>query len=417
MRRHVRAFVLFAIASIPVHAQTAGEYLVTYASSLGGPAAAITHQGYLTDLLPRGTGFVPYDLTMDRDNEKILLVGASGRDDSIVRLWRSGFAQRVNAFTRVGIVDSIALDQDGHFVVSATKGMMRIVTNRTVDSIVPIGPAIVDATSLTVDLDTGDYLATTSPRNGTGALLRIDRNTFAVTTLVPNLGDAQAVKVEPSTGHFVVATRTAPPIRVYDRALRPVRTLALAITPSDLEISDDTGHYHVIEGSGVQPNGSSVRTITPQGVTIRSLAFGAYPRNPTFTGLAIRGSRNVAVAPAEPLLGGRYFIPVDVSFPSFAPGTSYQILASILGRRPGVPLPGGRRLNLAPDAVTAQLLAQGELLGVTRDFRGTLDVDSRAQGTMTFPANTPSGIRIFVTAVALRGSNLGIGNTAVAVTL
>jgi hypothetical protein len=87
---------------------------------------------------------------------------------------------------------------------------------------------------------------------------------------------------------------------------------------------------------------------------------------------------------------------VQFSFPHL-PGAFYLAMMS-LALRPGIALPGGLVLNLAPDALL--LASIGGIPGITTGFAGALDGSGRATGSITLPPGFPPGIRIFVSAVA-----------------
>jgi hypothetical protein len=122
------------------------------------------------------------------------------------------------------------------------------------------------------------------------------------------------------------------------------------------------------------------------------------------------GSRKVSGSGAA-TPGSSYTI--RFAFPS-SPGAAYLAVMST-GLRPGLPLPdsSGRVINLD---FTSPLfgLSLGGIPGITTGFTGTLSPSGTASGTIAIPPGFPSGLRLFVSAVAVNGafpSGLETANT------
>jgi hypothetical protein len=114
-----------------------------------------------------------------------------------------------------------------------------------------------------------------------------------------------------------------------------------------------------------------------------------YPR-----GVTVAGIRHLCGL-TGPTPGGRYTM--LVSSPT-EPGVAYVVALSA-APRPGIPLPGGRRIQLVPDALFFQSLTNA---GIFRGFQGVLNGQGEAQATVNVP-RIPGlrGFRFFASAVTL----------------
>jgi hypothetical protein len=234
----------------------------------------------------------------------------------------------------------------------------------------------------TIDHDTGDYVTVLFYE---GSVLRINRVSHSVTTLVAGLGNVSGVDFEPRTGSFVVTRFNLPGGVLRVSAAGSVTTIASVNNANGVKVDDATGNLLVCNTNG------SVSLLTPAGVVLTTRAFAV---SHNFSGVELYGSRKVSGS--GPLTGGAPHT-VDFSFPGL-PGAAY-VAAMSLAERPGIPLPDGRVINLAIDPLLQ--ISIGVLPGITTGFAGALDGQARATGTITLPAGFPAGVRFFVSAAAL----------------
>jgi len=92
-----------------------------------------------------------------------------------------------------------------------------------------------------------------------------------------------------------------------------------------------------------------------------------------------------------------------LSCPRF-PGRAYCLGASLSGVRPGIPLSGGRRININPDPILAATL-QNQLPGLWNPGPGVLDRNGEARGLLDLtPLKLPpggAGIPLWIAMVVL----------------
>jgi hypothetical protein len=281
------------------------------------------------------------------------------------------------------------VDQDGAYVLSDEWfNFVRKVDPVTGGvSIVLIAPGRL--TNLVIDQDTGDYVIGVATSYGNqSSLLRADRSTGALATIATGLGQVTSIDFEPRSGDFVLG-RLAP-VSVL-RVRRDGSTQALGGIPTDpmaLKVDDETGNLLV---GGWDVSTARITSLSPAGGVLTSHVLA-----PPFWigGVEVYGSRKV-FGSGSLTAGSAYAI--DFAFPA-SPGAPY-VAALSLALRPGIALRDGVRVvNLAPDPLFFRSL--GGIPGITTGFSGTLDATGRARGTITLPPRFPTGIRLFVTAVA-----------------
>jgi hypothetical protein len=297
-----------------------------------------------------------------------------------------------------------ALDQDGTFVGLSVGGggLWRSdpATGRTT-LLVPTGNRI--QSGLCLDGDTGDYvLAFAAGFSTIGELLRVDRRTLAVTTILGGLGTISSVDFEPASGDFVVTDPGFPHLLRVHRS-GAWSTVNENFPPDAQAVRVDPETANLLAGGG-----GTVGLLGPTGTLIRSHA----PPVPglTITGLELYGSRKVSGA--GPATGGSAY-QIRFAFPQSA-GRAY-VAALSTGLRPGFALADGTGRTIQLD-VTSPLfpISIGGLPGLTTGFAGVLDGSGQATGSILIPAGFPAGFRLFVSAVALHPglpSGLDTANT------
>lgn len=265
-------------------------------------------------------------------------------------------------------------------------------------------------------LDTnGDYIALTTRglSSGSTKVLRIDRNTNAMTTLwAPGGFDlARSVTLDKDTGDFWVMHRSGPNYNLYRIAADGSAVTTIASTSDSIRqqiaFEPRTGNTVV----GGYPNGAQpiLRSVSPSGTITTILATGplsgesvhpdrASAANDRYivgsslrpTGIFTVDANTRAIATLHASQSYRYLqvVPnrgrnigvvrqtaaswqLNIDFPGEA-GMAWAIGLSLTGLRPASPLADGRSIPLAVDALTVAT-ASGELGGVLTKNAGILD--------------------------------------------
>jgi hypothetical protein len=238
---------------------------------------------------------------------------------------------------------------------------------------------------MTVDPVTGDYWMV----DAGGGIGRVHHRSGAVTSLASTaFSSAWGIVHDETTDTFVCSNQVA---RTVLRVNRQMQVVSSFVTPTpiwSIRVSPDTGNIHVLDGTSTltewSPIGGALRTVRP-GLALDRFSLELYGSLPVSgIGSAARGTK----------------YELRLGFPGVR-GLSYGAALSLGGIRPGIPLPGGRRLALAADALFRLTAAHGDIPGITTGLRGTLDGAGRAKAMITIPPGIPPGTRIFASAVVL----------------
>jgi hypothetical protein len=322
---------------------------------------------------------------MAGDNSSMYVLFDNQFSAFLLRFNRLGGFTTLFAFPLNEVVRGIELDVDGWLVLN-TSSLVRIDPNQ------PLSPTQIAPTSpfgwdVSIEQDTGNYLVPSVPNGYSSALLYVTREERTVSTLATGLGVMQAVDFEPRTGATLVAGypalyRVRPDGNVTTVSTFPTFQSALRVDPL-------TGEILV---GGIDRNAFTVARLAPSGQVLQSAAYPALLTGSL--GIETYGSRKVSSRGA---FNGGGTVNVSFSFPQ-SPGAPY-VAALSFALRPGLPIGGGRVLNLRADELLS--ISLGGLPGFTTGFAGTLDAAGGATGTITLPGGFPTGIRFFVSAVAL----------------
>lgn len=288
----------------------------------------------------------------------------------------------------------LALDQDGTFVLPASNRIVRWDGTTATDWV--NGPLGLDR--IVRDGDTGDFVVTRQPQ---GDLLRLDRVTGLFSTIATNLGTLTGIAYNPITGRLAVArfgTRSGL-LLTSSRSSSP--TVVGIANAGAVAVHPWTGEHLVGTYDG------RVLRVAPDGTITSTRSYGA---GYAFRDIAVWGSRNLsAVATGQRAVT----ITIDLRFPRSS-ARSYCVAMS-LANRPGIALPDGRTLSLAPDALFFTTVCR-DLPGLTQGFLGILDRAGIATARVTVPSTIPSGIRFYIGAAAVNPSlptSLDISNVEV----
>ncbi len=301
---------------------------------------------------------------------------------------------------------ALDLDQNGTWIVatgtsSSTHYLRRVnPTTGLVSAIAAWSSGFLNACC--VDGDTGHYImGSHTYGGGSGHLVRVNRLTGATTLIASGLGNVSGVAFEPQTGAYLVSRQAAPGlVRVTPNGSQSAVASALIGTNANcLRVNEENGDVLVV-------NGATVKRIRTTGVLLSQFTLPSL----TPSGIEIYGSRKVSgtgTATANSVYTVRFAFPAS-------PNAMY-VAALSTGMRPGLPLNDGsnRVINVNVNDPVFQL-SLGGVPGFTTGFTGVLDAQGNATGTITIPAGTPAGIRLFVTAAAVNGampSGLDTANT------
>jgi len=377
--------VALLLAATALHAQPVpGDWILTdsYPASVhyGTPFS-----GQLVTLNNVATqGYCTYG-RMAGDNSSMYVLFDNQSSAFLLRFNRLGGFTTLFAFPLNEVVRGIELDVDGTLVMN-TSSFARM------DPLQPLSPTQIAATSpfgwdVTIEQDTGNYLIPSVPNGFNSALLYVTREERTVHTLATGLGLMQAVDFEPRTGASLVAGypalyRVRPDGNVTTVSTFPTYQSALRVDPL-------TGEILV---GGIDRNVFTMARLSPSGQVLQSAQYPALLTGSL--GVETYGSRKLS---SRGVFNNGGTVTLSFSFPQ-SPGAPY-VAALSFALRPGIPIGGGRVLNLRPDELFQ--ISFGGLAGFTTGFSGGLDGIGGATGTITLPAGFPTGIRFFVSAVAL----------------
>jgi hypothetical protein len=122
-------------------------------------------------------------------------------------------------------------------------------------------------------------------------------------------------------------------------------------------------------------------------------------RSQAITGATLYGNRPLTLDSRQAAPGGTVTITLD--FPHNRAAGSLYLLSASFALRPGLPLPGGTVLDLAPDALFGAVVS-GALSSLFRNFQGFLTTTGQATARIVIPADPNlRGFRLFVGGVAV----------------
>jgi hypothetical protein len=291
-------------------------------------------------------------------------------------------------------ITGIDLDQDGSVVATVSGALLRMWRNGTVETI-----AVLPGTPncVTVDLDTGDYLVGMYSA-GPADVLRVRPNGAAV-PLGPTIPQISGIDQDTSTGDFYV-TRFGGLERIRRDGVRfPVSSAPELATANNLEFpgperGNNTQALVVEAGSGstglyaVEKVLGAISTIMlcPRGSTD---GIGPTDLCPDL------GRPLVDLGDARP--GGFH----DFRLQDRGNAGRTYVLFAALSPRPGLRLPDGRTLQLAPDAL---FFATAQLPTIFQGFAGTIGSGGIASARVYIPMGLPAGLRLFVSGVVLNST-------------
>jgi hypothetical protein len=246
-----------------------------------------------------------------------------------------------------------------------------------------------------LDMGSGDVVVF----DGAGYLLRITRtNPPVVTTLVSSLTTGGIGGLHPlhgTNGEMIGVWNSTTIYRITLGATTPLSTLFNGSPFSwlaDVEYEPSTGLYLIADLKNSQGSVYKFDAQTAAVTTVVNLS-GVRP-----TQLAVAGGRHLSS------VGGAHVgqpFTMKVSIPQY-PGAFYMTALSF-GCSPGLTLPGGIHVWLAPDAFFFLSLTQ--MPPLFQNFQGILNAQGAAGPVLNVP-NVPllAGLRFFAAVVAFNGT-------------
>jgi hypothetical protein len=287
----------------------------------------------------------------------------------------------------------VLYDQDGGWVVASSTGsVLKVFWTLQTTFIYGLPPTL---KAITKDGDTGDYILGIS---GAGLLLRAKLGYYALSTIATGLGDVRDVDFDPETGNFVVATSTAPQVRMVSPTGRTVSTIRFPGIRA-LKVDPVMGTIHCASANEIaefMPSGQRLNLYRCPGYDFTSLDL--------YASLPVSGGGTAR-------RGSSYLL--NLSFPQSGSGKSYYGALSF-GLRPGVTIPGIGKVNLAPDALFTMSFYVGGVPGITYGLRGVLKQGGVGIVSVVLPRDCPIGLRVHASAIAMTGvprQPIAVGNT------
>jgi hypothetical protein len=193
------------------------------------------------------------------------------------------------------------------------------------------------------------------------------------------------VELDPASGSYLVVAQYAPHVALVSKAGSVVTLTQSIPAPSAARFAQDgtawiTGNARPARMYRIDMQGTVIQTV---GVPVPAVRV---------VGVEIYGSRRLVCNGS-----GRPGTTVLVSLSSRKAGDQGlpYLLAASLSRRPGLRMPNGERLNLAPDALfTVSVL--GLVPAVFQGFQGVTSASGRALARVAIPASFPGGSKITV---------------------
>jgi len=236
-------------------------------------------------------------------------------------------------------------------------------------------------------------------------LLAADRTGVIATIVAGNQGSKDplsylhGVELDPSTGDYLVCDGAPPVLNLATKsgALTPLTTLQGAALGATYARDGTAWVVGAIGWSSPQP---TLVRVDGKGTVITQYTIKGIPFMTVLpTSVEVYGSRRLVCRGS-----GKPGTQMQIHLQSRKPldGNSPYAIALSFGRRPGISLPGGERLNLALDPLF-HASATNAVPGLFVNFRGHTDSSGNATALVNIPAVFPPnlGITIFAAGVII----------------
>jgi hypothetical protein len=349
-----------------------------------------------------------YDMAMDIDN-KSLWFGQSGSPGGLFKVDLTTLAVTtiIQDTMTLSTPRDMVMNQDGDLVFTSATAIYKY----SGSTITTITTAPSTATNwyggLEVDIDTGKYVL--QAKNSPYALIAID-DAGTITTLGTGGSPRYSITQDIRTGDWYQGSFSS----LY--LLKQGTSTFVQVT-----LTGGAAYYYALacdRASAAKPrivslhnNGASTSRLNytdlaSYAVTLTTLNFGIYNYETEF----FRGN-DLCTAKTGP---GKWAI--NLSLPGEA-GMNYVMALSLTGVRPGIPLPDGRRINLALDGLTI-LTIQNLIPGIFNPGPGALSATGQATGKLDVSGLPPlSGVRVWIEALVVGKGSIGTIVDPVGITL
>jgi len=349
-----------------------------------------------------------YDMAMDIDN-KSLWFGQSGSPGGLFKVDLTTLAITTMILDSMALSSprDMVLNQDGDLVFTSTTDIYKYSGGK----ITTIATAPATATNwyggMEIDIDTGRYVL--QAKNSPYALIAID-DAGTIATLGTGGNPRYSITQDIRTGDWYQGSFSS----LY--LLKQGTSSFVQVT-----LSGASAYYYALacdRASAANPrivslhnNGATTSRLnytdlTSYVVTLTTLNFGIYNYETEF----FRGNDLCTAKTGT----GKWSI--NLSLPNEA-GKNYVMAMSLTGVRPGIPLPDGRRINLALDGLTI-LTIQNLIPTIFNPGPGALSATGQAAGWLDVNGLPPlSGVRVWVEALVVGPGSIGTIVDPVGITL
>jgi len=395
----VLVVIVFAALAAPAQPSN-GDYIIVHATNPAGRTLlSVDRTGTAATLVTAPANHYVVEPRMDVGNRDLVATfnQQSLSAGALVRITPAGQVTTLAAAASMVLPRAIEVDADGSYLLLGSIDVLQQSAGGKVATLANI-PRPFGGFGMTIDPMTGYYWMA----GFGGKLAYLDPRTRVVTTMMSaGFRYITGMDHDEATDTFVFSTETLQTIMIVDRQFQVLTSFGTSGQNWSLRLSPDTGNIHVLDGN------STVTERTRTGAVVRTTNL---PVRADFFSLEVYGSRPVSGV-GSAARGTTYQL--RIGFPG-ASRLPYAAALSLGGIQPGIGLPDGRRIALAPDPLFWLTAALGDIPGLTQGLRGTLSATGQATATIAVPNGLPAGLRIFASAVAIDASapvGLRTGNT------
>lgn len=394
MYRILVAAAVAAVLAAHVHAQppTPGQPIVVAQNASGAYGMRVDPTNRTLSTLNFGVNQTTHAVgavQMDSNNMRVLFAAnARGAGTSYVGVYNPA-TQAVTTLATApsNRFNALVPAQDGGYYSYDGTTVLKISQAGQISTLRANLPAAISALGL--DAASASILIGTV----SGHLWSMPQNGQTLSTVQTGLGNVRSVTSSAQTGNYVVTTTQSPELRVLNRGTGALIAFYALANITAAWVDQITGHiwmtelYKMFELSAALTVINTWQWANPQ-LAILSGMFYAWR--------VIAG--NGVLTPGVPFLLSFYF-------PTM-PAAAY-IAALALSTRPGILIGGGRRVNLAVDALFLLTVVNGLFVS---GFQGFLNANGGAMATVTVPRGLPPGFLFFCVVLAVLQNRIEVSD-------
>ncbi len=385
-----------AVAVLAVHVQaqpTVGQPVVVAQNATGSYGMRVDTTSQTLSTLNFGVNQTTHAVSavqMDSNNMRVLFAAnARGAGTSYIGAYDpSNQSVTTLATAPSNRFNALVPGQDGGYYSYDGTTVLKISQTGQISTLRANLPATISALGL--DAASAALLVGTV----SGHLWSMPQNGQTLSTVATGLGNVRSVDSSAQTGNYVVTTTQSPELRVLNRTTGALVAFYVLANITSAWVDQVTGHvwmtelYKMFELTAALTVLNSWQWANPQ-LAILSGMFYAWR--------VIAG--NGVLTPGVPFFLSFYF-------PSM-PAAAY-IAALALSTRPGILIGGGRRINLALDALFLLTVVNGLFVS---SFQGFLNANGGAMASVTIPRGLPPGILFFCAVIAVLQNRIEVSNS------